>query len=405
MLAVGIRIRAALKGRLSTNMKNRKWLVLLFTAIVAALMMALCLSAWRTTHGGASANTEPARPETTIPRGAPPVEEPGADGIAGRAPKLSPLAQEIVDAEALLAEGADAQIILADLRAKLTAAGKSAAARAILEYLESGRDCLTGMAFKVGPNGVMISTPTMRTFLLDLLASVDPQSALDYAEIVFEARGSADEFAICLRNVGRLDTSESARQYIRKRVRELLSDATLAANPTAGFAEAFDALAYAGDMDSISILSRYLSKDKGTALNMPAFLALDRLVIDNAEASLRTILESPALLEERPLVRAGYFARADLASESQMDLVGTYVLKLDAAGDEAEYFFNILPNLNYMLVDGILTDRLSITHEAISERVDAAYEALVSWESDPRFKSYKGRIQSAISRIREIRGE
>jgi hypothetical protein len=405
LLAAGIHIRTAPNGRLSINMKNRKWLVLLLAAIVAALLMARCLSAWRTTHGEAAANAEPARTESAIPKGPTPGEEPDTDGIAGRVGKLSPLAQAIVETETLLAQGADAQTILADLRAKLTAAGKSAAARAILEYLESGRDGLTGMAFMVGPNGVMISTPTMRTFLLDLLAGVDPQSALNYAEVVFEARSSADEFAICLRNVGRLDTSESSREYIRKRARELLSDATLAANPTAGFAEAFDALAYAGGMDSISILSGYLARDKGTALNMPAFLALDRLVIDNAEASLRTILESPALLEERPLVRAGYFARADLASGSQMDLVGTYVLKLDAAGDEAEYFFSILPNLNYMLVDGILTDRLSITHETISERVDAAYEALVSWESDPRYKPYKGRIQSAISRIREIRGE
>jgi hypothetical protein len=316
------------------------------------------------------------------------------------AKKFSDLAQAIANAEIAIANGGDARTILSELRAKLLAAGDSAASKAILEYLESGRDCETGLTFKVGKNGAMISTPTMRTFLLDLLATVDPQAAVDYAETVFEAKTSADEYAICLRNLGRIDKSDAMKSYIASRAAELLGDSSLASSPTGGFVEAFDALAYSGDTDKIQLLAEYLAKDKGTALNMPAFIALDRLVIDDTETALKTLLDNSSILDDRPQTRAGYFARADLADEDQLEETEEYILKLDADGTEATYFFDTLPNLNFMIVDGLLTDSLSISNDYVAERQNAAIEALEKWESDARFSSYKSAISRAITRIK-----
>jgi len=333
-------------------------------------------------------------------------KEAAVDASGGRgAREFSPLAQCIADAEAAIVRGGDARKILAELRAKLLASGDSAAAKAILEYLNSGRDCATGLLFKVGRDGAMISTPTMRTFLLDLLASVDPQTAADYAEVVFEAKTSADEYAICLRNLGRCDSSDEMKSYIAARAKELLADATLSASPTAGFVEAFDALAYSGDAGAISVLAAYLCADKGTALNMPAFIALDRLVIDDTEASLATLLDNSSLLDDRPLTRAGYFARADLADETQLKEAEAYVLRLDSDGDEAAYFFDTVPNLNFMIVNGILTDSVSISHDYVEERQTAALTALEAWESDARFSAYGKSIAKAVDRIKETTGK
>jgi len=386
-------------------MKSWKGSFVLSVMVFALLAAVLYILAGRFAQGVVTANEPLLRVGQTVADDVANGDNPAQEVIQGHVRPLSPLAQAIADAEFAIANGADARTVLADLSARLFAAGQSAAAKAILEYLDSGRDCITGLAFKVGPGGVMISTPTMRTFLLDLLAAVDPQVALDYAETVFEAPKSADEFAICLRNVGRLDSSDTARAYIRMRAGELLANAEFAESPTAGFVEAFDALVYAGGVDSIAILSGFLAEQKGRALNVPAFIALDRLVIENTEASLTAILDSPALFDERPLARAGYFARADLASDAQLDVVEEYVLELGAGGEEAEYFFSILPNLNFMLVDGILTERLSITYEYTSERVDAALASLERWETDARFSRFGVQIRNAISRIREIRGE
>jgi hypothetical protein len=389
------------------EMKNRKAVIFSIAGIAIIVAIAMIFFATRKTSGvNAGKDNSTGLAANKFVEDAIANTRKSDDSSASESTKkFPPLTQAIADAELAIAQGGDARAILAALREQLLAAGNSAAAKAIIEYLESGRDCDTGLAFKVGKNGAMISTPTMRTFLLDLLASVDQQAALDYAETVFDAKASADEYAICLRNVGRIDTSDSAKSYIYKRASELLSDATLAANPTTGFVEAFDALAYAGDASAISILAQYLEEGKGTALNMPAFMALDRLAIDDTEATLNTLLENSSLLDDRPLTRAGYFARADLADEDQTEEVETYVLKLDAESDEAEYFFSTLPNLNFMIIDGILTDRLSISGDYVTERQSAAFEALETWESDSRFSAYKSLIKKAAERLERTMGK
>jgi hypothetical protein len=280
-----------------------------------------------------------------------------------------PLGQAILEAEKAISAGGSAKEILADLRDKFEASGNTAASAAIVAYLESGRDVSTGLPFVVGENGAMVSDPTMRTYLLDLLLTTDPKAALAEAEIVFDAKDSADEYAICLRNVGKLDTSDDGRAYVGKRALELLSDANLAANPTAGFAEAFDAVVYGSSSGSaFPTLSRYTDKDLGLVLNMPAFMALDRMTLDDTSAALSTLLTDSSLLADRPLSKASLFARADLADSTQLGDAEQYVLSLKANGEVADYYFGMVPNLNYTVADGLLTDRAALSNDYVTER-------------------------------------
>jgi hypothetical protein len=377
-------------------------ITLLGLVIVFACLVVQRSAKYTRTHKDAAAQSQAVARQVESAKDSAPAQ---AVATAVATHELSPLAAQIAGAVRAIAAGGDARAILADLRETLLAAGNTKAGAAILEYLNSGQDCATGLPFCVGPNGDLSSAPTMRTFLLDLLATVDPQAAVDYAQVVFDARTSADEFAVCLRNVGKIDTSAEGRAYVGKRALELLSDATLAKHPTAGFVEAFDALVYAGDTGAFTLLSSYLNKDKGVVLNMPAFMAIDRMVIDDPVDSYKALLDDSTLLADRPQTRAGLFARADLADADQLAEVETYVLRLNADGTEAEYFFDLLPNLNFMLTDGLLTGRVQVSGDTVQERLAAAASAVDTWLADPRLSAYKSQLTKAREHIAAVRGK
>lgn len=311
-----------------------------------------------------------------------------------------PLAMAIVGAEEAIAKGGDAAEVLAALRATLLASDAKAASAAICAYLASGRDVPTGMPFAVGPDGAMASVTSMRAFLLDLLMTVDPQAALAEAEVVFEAKASADEYAICLRNVGKIDASVSGRAYVAQRARELLTS-SLAASPSAGFAESFDAIVYGANAQDMVLLAGYTAKDKGLGLNLPAFMAMDRMVIDNPVETMQVLLDNSSMLDERPLTRAGFFARADLSDEKQLAEVTEYVHSLNPSSEEAQYFFSLLPNVNFTLTNGLLTTKFSVDANYVSSRFEAALETVNVWLTDARFAKYMTELESARDRLED----
>jgi hypothetical protein len=371
--------------------------------VVAALLIFMTARgcSGKRTASVSPANQSPVNAATPKPSATPVAETHVSSGALAD----MPLGAAIIEAEQQIANGADAKTVLDALRKKLLAADPKAASAAMCAYLASGRDVATGMPFQVGPNGEMVSVTSMRGYLLDLLLTVDPQAALAEAEAVFDAKTSADEYAICLRNVGKIDTSDAGRAYVGKRALELLADAKLAANATSGFAEAFDAVVYSGDTSAFTTLAAYTEKDKGIGLNMPAFMAMDRMVIDDTEASLKELSDHSTLLNDRPLTRAGFYARADLSDDAQLAYVTQYVQGLDPSGEEAVYFFSLVPNTNFTLTDGILTTRVSVTADYVQTRYDAALKTINIWLSDSRYTQFKTELESAKARLQNQMGK
>jgi hypothetical protein len=369
-------------------------LVLIVLATVIFLALRGCGATRSTFFPDAAAHTASGRANASTP-----AMESAKPLISSGALANMPLAVAILDAESAIAAGGDARAILAALREKLLAADRDAASDAISAYLASGRNVATGLPFVVGKGGTMASVTSMREYLLDLLLTVDPSAALSEAEVVFDAKTSANEYAICLRNVGKLDTSAEGRAYVGKRARELLNDATLSSNPTAGFVEAFDALVYVGDVSDLKLLAVYAAKGKGAVLNMPAFLAMDRMVIDDTAAALKVFLDDATLLDDRPLTRAGFFARADLSDKTQLAEVESYVERLNPSSEEANYFFSLFPNGNFTITDSLLSDRLTLPSGYVEIRYSAALSTLDIWIGDSRFSAYASLLKSAKTRL------
>ncbi|NJR41529.1 MAG: hypothetical protein HC767_01575, partial [Akkermansiaceae bacterium] len=86
------------------------------------------------------------------------------------------------------ADAGESAAILQQLRDSIRKADAQSAAAAIIEFLKSGRDADTKLPFKVGSDGILEASPTLRTALLDLLPSLDPGAALDVAREVMDQK-------------------------------------------------------------------------------------------------------------------------------------------------------------------------------------------------------------------------
>ena len=116
-----------------------------------------------------------------------------------------------------------------------------AAASAIADFLKSGKDAPSSLPFSIGPQGVMNTSPSLRTALLDLLPSLDPTLALEVARAVMDHTDSADEYALGLRNLAWNDLNGDLKEELGIRFDQLLQSKDWMAKPSAGFLESFDA--------------------------------------------------------------------------------------------------------------------------------------------------------------------
>jgi hypothetical protein len=119
-------------------------------------------------------------------------------------------------------EAKAAQPQLTELRAALLALPTNEAVAEIRRFLDSKADAPTHSGFKVGRTGLLDEAPTLRTFLLDELARLDPSAAGEYAKVILANKDSPDEWAVALRNLARGDPSAEGRTLLELKAGELL---------------------------------------------------------------------------------------------------------------------------------------------------------------------------------------
>jgi hypothetical protein len=77
---------------------------------------------------------------------------------------------------------------LAELRRTLAAMPTNEAVAEIRRFLDSKADAPTRLAFKLTAGGTLDEAPTLRTFLLDEMARLDPAAAAEYATQLSQSR-------------------------------------------------------------------------------------------------------------------------------------------------------------------------------------------------------------------------
>jgi hypothetical protein len=291
------------------------------------------------------------------------------------------------------------RLILGALREQLERLPKDAASTAIRDFLRAGADAPTGLSFTVGPQGSLVNAPSLRVFLLDYLAQVDPAAARAVAEEIFATKSSADEWAIALRNYARGDSSPNARAGLQAKVMELLRHEPWQRDPSIGYLEAFDVAVYAGGSEVTAALTDLVRLKDNDAVARAAFLALDRLSLSEGARLLEQLAAQPELMTGREATRANYFARAQVGDPAQRVVLERYLLNPAMAPDELTRFAGLYPNASFMISHNLITRTETPEGATLARQDREALLAVEGWIADPRFARVKPQLETIRNRL------
>lgn len=346
--------------------------------ILAGVVLVATMITWRLRQQRAVSTTEAKQPTT-------------ADVQA----RLQIAAADLIAASDAQAAGRK----LAELRTTLLTLPAQAATTAIREVLQSNIDAPTRMDLAPGPGGVLEHAPSLRVFLLDYLAQVDPSAAAAEAERILREKSSQDDWAVALRNYARVHSSPEARAFLRQKFEEMARHEEWQKNPSSGFLQAFDLPVFLGGTELVPTLTELLAKKDNQAVAHAAYLALDRLVLRDPAVMLTELQRAPELMRGREITRANFFARANLSDAQQRDVVETYLLDPSRQPNELDTFAGLFPNRNLMLSYNLLTTASPPDAGPQMSYDRFALRVLDDWMDDPRFVKVRPQLTKMKARL------
>jgi len=363
----------------------KRSLALPFALVVVAVLFAVFLrhcsrdSSVASTERGSSG----AAPTPSDILAETPVAAPGdVDGETTNNESIEPdvvAAAEIRTALAALKAGApsdQAAQILERLRQILLGLPPEEAAAAVLEFLAGGLDAPSGLSFRVGADGVLASAPTLRTMLLDVLPTLDPDAALAAARDIIGRHQSQDEYAMALRNIAWNDLDGDMSAELSAGFSAMLDQPGWLADPSDGFHAAFDVAVEIGNVVMLEKLSplvgteRAPGKTANRGTERVAFMALDRIVQRNPSAFVEVFSRDPDFLAHAPRQRAALMTRLDPRVPEQRALLVRYLERQDHRQRELEYFAGLFPNANYIKGYRLVTSDEDIPDIAERQQTD-----------------------------------
>jgi hypothetical protein len=294
--------------------------------------------------------------------------------------------------------------LLAELKKLLHHADPDEAAAALVAFLETGADSPTKLGFKIGPEGIMEETPTLRTALLDLLGQTDPTQSADYARVIMGTTRSADEYALAMRNLAWSSPGDTLQAELKNAFLGMLGRSEWRMNPTTGFLEAFDLAVATGALQEVAPLLQ--NQPVGVAeppISRAAFVALDRMMLRNPDMVVATFVRDPSFLAQAPFHRASIMTRLDPRQPSQKDLLAQYLLRPDHASGELDYFAGVFPNGNRFSSHRLTTGWEAGGGIAEQDAIDqAVLQTLEEWAIDPKFAATSDTLQKIHDKLAEF---
>lgn len=378
-------------------MENRARLAV----VVGGLLFALALVAFFT---GRSTSTGVAVASAGIPAASAPSGRVGGSAPSRSGPgdsaKKAPSHSSDNPIEKLLAKleaGTATEADLDALKRTLLAADPAVATAAIREFLATGRDARTGLEFTLRPGGDL-NAPTLRVLLMDVLGRIAKRdggaAAAQLARTTLEKKDSADEWAIALRNVAWAEPQATA--YLAAKAREMLAHAPWRAAPTSGLLEAFDVIVFTKDASLTAELAA-AQNDPNDQLRHAADVALDRLAAASPLDVMNYLNANPALLTERPMLRADYFAKADLTAPGQKVALEFYLGRPDIAEAEKAKLLKALATPATFVSENLLTEPPPEPDDAAREH--AILAAVQEWLAGKRFPPLQAQLLQLQRRL------
>lgn len=320
-----------------------------------------------------------------------------------RAPSADPVARSEAKLQKPLPRE-EALGTLRQLQDELRALPANQAVARIQAFLDSGKDRKTGLDFVIGSGGAMKEWPTLRTFLVDALLAIDAQAAARISRGILSKPGNADEWALALRNLARVETSSETRELLIERTQALINNPEWQADPSIGYLNAFDTLVHTDAIESIPLLSGLIQKKDRKDLAHAGFLTLDRIVQRNPVDALQRLTADRTLSASRPEMVAQQFARADLRDTSQREIVRKWLLDPSRTPTELQSFAGVYPNNNQFVSHNLLSSSTQPTGSDLAAHDRAALEIISSWQKDPAFQPVAEQLRTMVARLNQFTG-
>ena len=283
------------------------------------------------------------------------------------------------------------------LREALKQAEPLVAIAAVRQFLASGQDASTGLKFRLGDDHSLDQAPSMRTFLMDQLGALSQDAgttdAADVARETLDTKGSADEWAVAMRNLAMADP-DGSRGLLAAKARELIDYAPWQAAPSGGYLEAFDAAAYGGDPSIINDLAALATTN--SPVGRAALVALQRLSGMAPEQVAAYLNANPDVLADVPLRRADYMGSVDLSQPDQLAQAEIYLNRTDVSDAEKDKFLARLGMPAGFVSETLLTPE-TITQMPIMERRAVVNQTAANWLASGKFPTLQGAMQQLVT--------
>lgn len=264
-----------------------------------------------------------------------------------------------------------------------------ALAEALDHLLNSGDDAATGLDFRVGNHGFLSGWPTMRVFLLDVLAASDPEMAQEIAKRLLDRTNSADEFATGLRSLTREGMGRAEDAELLSRFGQLLGHREW--QDSRAFAEALDLARVIGSPDAARQLANWTGNRALQTMAMHEFAA-------EHPAAMLEILNTGSSGDGA--THANLMARANPEEPAQLAAVDAYLRSPDRSPEEAAVFLKSFPlrsaTTGYRLYG---KTPAPYSHERIASGDRKAGELVNAWVADPALEKYRPDLLALQQRL------
>lgn len=283
---------------------------------------------------------------------------------------------------------AEQRLLLEQMSTFLRLQNREAVRQWLIFWLREGTDVSLAMQFKPGSGEPLSGWPSLRVFLLDWLYGFDPVAAAEVSREVLQESDSPDEWAISLRNLGALG-EPGDRELMESKTAELVRNEAWAADPTAGFLEAFDVVVFLRQDELVPDLAGFLDGGAPRAVEFASILTLNRMVEREPVRTLDYFLASPDALEAYPEAKAELFARADVGSPDGAERVRLFLLSDRTSAQERDHFFQTFPHRGQFISNNLLTESATPSGVELAERDAIALARIKEWQMDPAFRNLR----------------
>ena len=294
----------------------------------------------------------------------------------------------------------DFRAALQDMKKALRQMEAKEAVAWILQELAHGKDFATQLDLELGTDQNLTAWPSYRVFLLDLLMLVDPALAATKARELLQSPGTADEWAIAMRNLARGGGLPEDEALLKTKSAELLRNRDWRSHPSSGYLQAFDVIVHTKNTALAPELMSLCDKRDQQAVRHAAYLTLDRLLLVQPDVVLPALSKSASQHSQSGLMISNMIARADLREPKQQQAVESYLLDDKRTAEELQGFASVFPNANLAVSDNLLTKSTSIDGAELALKDHAALETVATWLADPKFARVQAVLRQSYQRLK-----